>query len=100
MERYRIRIYPAAVRDLEEIVGELNSRSPSSALRCYDLLTEQVKSLALLPELCPRPKDLALRARGYRYLSVDDYLLLYCVCGDEVQLRRLMHMRSEYSGLL
>ena len=68
MERYEVRLCPAAVRDLEELVRRLDRLSPPAALRSYDFIAEQMRSLALMPERCPRPRDLALRARGYRCL--------------------------------
>ena len=91
MESYRVRIYPAAKRDLLEIIDYLNTLSQDAALRYYDLLTEQIASLAHMPERCPKPKDLALAAKGYRYLIVKDYLVFYLISGDTVQIRRILY---------
>lgn len=100
MESYRVRIYPAAKRDLLEIIDYLNTLSQDAALRYYDLLTEQIASLAHLPERCPKPKDLALAAKGYRYLIVKDYLVFYLISGDTVQIRRILYGRRDYRSLL
>ena len=83
-----------------ELIGELNLLPPAAALRAYDLLCEQIKSLGHMPERCPRPRDLALRARGYRCLSVVRYLVLYTISGSDVLLRRILRRRPEHSGLL
>ena len=99
MERYSVRIYPAALRDLERVVEELNALAPSAALRAYDLLTEQCRSLALMPEHCPRPRDLALRARGYRYLRLDNYLVLCLISGAQAQILRILHAKDGYAAL-
>ena len=99
MERYNVRIYPAALRDLGAVVEELNSLPPAAALRCFDLLTEQCRSLALMPERCPRPRDLALRARGCRYLRVDSCLVLYLISGGEVQILRILRAGAGWDAL-
>ena len=100
MESYRVRIYPAAKRDLLEIIDYLNTLSQDAALRYYDLLTEQIASLAHMPERCPKPKDLALAAKGYRYLIVKDYLVFYLISGYTVQIRRILYGRRDYRSLL
>ena len=42
MENYKIRIYPTAKKDLQEVVSYLNTLSPDAALRYYDLLVERI----------------------------------------------------------
>ena len=90
MERYKVKIYPSAQRDLRDIVDYLNTLSPSAALRYYDKLTQEIASLSTMPERCPRPRDLALAAKGYRYLIVENYLIFYVVSGGTVQIRRIL----------
>ena len=90
METYKIKIFPTARQDLEEVIGYLNTLSPDTALKYYDLLVEEITSLSKMPERCPKPKDLALAAKGYRYLIVKNYLVFYVVLGDTVQIRRIL----------
>ncbi|WP_209341370.1 type II toxin-antitoxin system RelE/ParE family toxin [Flavonifractor sp. AGMB03687] len=100
MENYKVKIYPTAQQDLLEIIEYLNTLSPEAALRYYDLLTEQIASLSRMPERCPKPKDLALAAKGYRYLIVENYLVFYIVSDDTVQIRRILYGRRDYRLLL
>ena len=100
METYKVKIYPAAKQDLLEIIDYLNTLSREAALRYYDLLTEEIASLATMPERYPRPKDLALAAKGYRYLAVKNYLVFYVVSGDPVQIRRILYGHRDYLSLL
>lgn len=100
MEQYNVKIYPAAEQDLLDIIDYLNTLSPTAALRYYDLLTEQIAGLSVMPERCPRPKDLALAAKGYRYLVVENYLVFYVVADDTVQIRRILYGRRNYQSLL
>ena len=99
-KRYKIKIYPAAERDLYGIIDYLNSLSRQAALRYYDLIVEQISSLSSMPERCLHPKDLALAAKGYRYLIVNDYIVFYIVADDTVQIRRILYGRRNYKSLL
>lgn len=99
-EIYNVRIYPAAEQDLLDIIDYLNTLSPQTAMRYYDLLTEQIASLSAMPERCPHPRDLALTAKGYRYLIVKDYLVFYRIIGDTVQIHRILYGHRNYQALL
>lgn len=100
METYKIKIFPTAKQDLEEAIGYLNTLSPDAASKYYDLLVEEIASLSKMPERCPKPKDLALAAKGYRYLIVKNYLVFYVIIGDTVQIRRILYARRDYRALL
>lgn len=100
MEQYNIRIFPTAKQDLTEVVDYLNTLSAETAIRYYDELVSEIASLAAMPERYPRPKDLALAAKGYRYLIVRNYLVFYVVVGTEVQIRRILYARRDYKKLL
>lgn len=100
MESYNVKIYPTAKQDLLDIIDYLNTLSPDAALRYYDLLTEQIASLSHMPDRCPRPKDLALATKGYRYLIVENYLVFYVISGNTVQIRRILYGRRDYRSLL
>ena len=100
MGSYKVKIYPTAQQDLLEIIDYLNTLSPEAALRYSDLLTEQIASLSQMPERCPKPKDLALAAKGYRYLMVENYLVFYTISGDTVQIHRILYGRRDYRFLL
>lgn len=100
METYKIKIFPTAKQDLEEVIGYLNTLSPDAASKYYDLLVEEIASLSKIPERCPKLKDLALAVKGYRYLIVKNYLVFYVIIGDTVQIRRILYARRDYSALL
>lgn len=100
METYKVKIYPTAKQDLLEVIDYLNTLSADVALRYYDKLTEEIASLSKMPGRCPHPKDLALAAKGYRYLIVEKYLVFYVVAGDTVQVRRILYGRRDYQALL
>ena len=53
-----------------------------------------------MPERCPRPRDLVLAAKGYRYLVVEKYLVFFVIVEDTVQIRRILFGRRDYQTLL
>lgn len=99
-QEYKVKIYPAAEKDLAAIVDYLNTLSTDVALKYYDMLVEEIASLSSLPERCPHPRDLALTAKGYRYLIVKDYLVFYMVVGNTVQIHRILYGRRDYLTIL
>ena len=46
MDVYKIKIYPTAKQDLQEIIDYLNTLSQQAALRYYDLLIAEIESLS------------------------------------------------------
>ena len=100
MEAYKVKIYPSARRDLEEIIEYLNTLSKDAALRYYDELVKEISSLTHMPERYPHPRDIALAAKGYRFLTVKNYLVFYVVTGDTVQIRRILYAKRDYIHLL
>ncbi len=99
-QSYKVRIYPTAEQDPAEIVNYLNTLSQQAALKYYDMLTKEIAGLSTMPERYPHPRDLALTAKGYRYLVVKDYLVFYMVVGDTVQIHRILYGRRDYQSIL
>lgn len=100
MEHYKIKIFTSAQQDLRDIVSYLNTLSPETATRYYDLMVREISNLDQFPERCPHPRDLALKAKGYRYLLVKNYYVFYIIKGDTVQIRRILYARRDYRNLL
>jgi toxin ParE1/3/4 len=100
MGRYKVKIFPAAQNDLQEIVDYLNMLSPQAALDYYDLIVESIGSLAELPERCPLAKDIQLRLRRYRTLLVKNYIIFYVVNEKTVEIHRILYAKRQYEPLL
>ena len=100
MEAYKVKLYPTAKQDLQDIIEYLNTLSPETAFQYYDRLTEEIASLSHMPERCHRPRDMALAAKGYRCLTVKNYIVFYVVCGGTVQIRRILYGRRDYGSII
>ncbi|WP_089609853.1 type II toxin-antitoxin system RelE/ParE family toxin [Dehalobacterium formicoaceticum] len=84
MGKYKIRIYSHAKTDLNDIVSYLNTMSPQAAIRYYDLIVEKIGSLSEMPGRCPFVRDIVLKAKGYRYLIVENYIVFFVIKSDTV----------------
>ena len=100
MGKYKIRIYPHAKTDLKDIISYLNTLSPQAAIRYYDLIIEKIGSLSEMPERCLFVRDVALKAKGYRYLIVESYVVFFVIKSDTVQIRRIIYGKRNYEWLL
>lgn len=100
MAEYEVKVFPAAERDLEDIVDYLNTLSPEAAIRHYDEIIEKLESLSRFPNRCPLVRDLALKAKGYRCLVAEDYLVFFVIKARVVQVRRIIHGKRRYESLL
>jgi len=100
MAKYNLKIYPAALADLSDIIDYLNTLSPETATSCYDMIVEKIGSLAENPERCPIAKDTQLRLRGYRTLFVNKYIVFYIVENSTVKILRILHARRQYERII
>lgn len=100
MGKYKIRIYSHAKNDLKDIISYLNTLSPETAANYYDLIVEKISSLSEMPERCPHVRDITLRLKGYRYLTVESYIVFFVIKSDIVQIRRIIYSKRNYEWLL
>jgi len=99
MEEYKVLISPAAQNDFQDVIEHLETLSPESAISYFDLFVEQTKVLASTPEICPLARDPQLRLRGYRLLTIENYIVFYVITGSNVELRRILYARRQYEKL-
>ncbi|KJS21000.1 MAG: RelE/StbE family addiction module toxin [Clostridiaceae bacterium BRH_c20a] len=100
MGKYKVRIYSHAKTDLKDVVSYLNTLSPQAAIKYYDLIIERISSLSEMPERCPFVRDVALKAKGYRYLIAESYIVFFVIKSDTVQIRRIIYGKRNYEWLL
>ena len=99
MDECKVKISPAAQSDFLDIVEHLESLSPEAAETYYELFLERVGQLEKTPEMCPLARDTQLRLRGYRMLSIENYIVFYVINGREVEIRRILYARRQYERL-
>jgi toxin ParE1/3/4 len=100
MEKFKLLIFPAAKRDLQDVVDYVNELSPEAAIRLFDDIVKRIGSLSQMPLRCPLLKNPLLRSKGYRVLKADNYLVFYVVSGKTVEIRRILQDRRNYEEIL
>ena len=100
MDKYKIRIYSSAKMDLKDIISYLNTLSPQVSMKYYGMIVENISNLAVMPERCSFVRDVALKAKGYRYMIVENYLVLFVIKADTVQIHRIIYGKRNYEWLL
>ena len=99
MERYNVMIFPLAQQDLKEVVDYINELSPDAALRTYDDIVKNIITLEEMPMRSPLLKIPELRAKGYRVLIVQNYLVFYVVNKMTVEIRRILYGKRRYEEI-
>jgi toxin ParE1/3/4 len=92
----------ATEHDLGELVSYITNdlQNPSAARNIATKVLQRSQSLASFSEMGAYLGDIDHRLGGYRYLLVDNYLLIYKVIGTEVAIIRILYARSDYMQLL
>ena len=96
MKRYKVRVLPAAQRNVKDILRLLTALSPDTARLYHELFAAGFRSLTEMPSRCPPARDAYMAERGYRYLLVRNYLAFFLVSGDTVQITHVIDGRSDY----
>ena len=99
MEEYKVKISPAAQNDFFDITEHLETLSPEAAIQYFDLFMEKADTLSKTPESSPLARDTQLRLRGYRMLSIENYIVFYVINGKTVEIRRILYARRQYERL-
>lgn len=92
---------PAAEQDLTDLFSYIRNelQNPIAARNIAAKLLRRAQSLATFPEMGAGLDSVDHRLSGYRYLLVDNYLVIYKVT-DRVGIIRILYARSDYVQLL
>ena len=96
MEKYDVKISPAAQRDFLVVAEHLDALPPDEAMQAYDLILNKTDVLLKSPANCSFARDMQLRLRGYRVLTVGEYLFFFVICGSTVDIRRILYAKRRY----
>ncbi|MCL2663601.1 MAG: type II toxin-antitoxin system RelE/ParE family toxin [Oscillospiraceae bacterium] len=100
MNDYEVKISPAAQNDFLEVAERIIMLTPEEASLQFDNIIKQTEVLVKAPESCPSARDSQLRLRGYRMLTVDDYIYFFVINERNVYIRRILYARRQYDRLM
>ena len=86
-----LRYLPVAQDDVLSILEFIAKDSPKRAVSFIDRLDERIGQLQIRPLLGRIPRHSKLREYGYRVLVIESYLVFYIVCGQTVEIHRIVH---------
>ena len=88
MDKYRVRLYSRAYRDIDNIYKYIakNLSEPEIALNMINSFEKAIYSLEEMPNRCPVRKTGVYADGRYRQLSVKNYLIIYRVLTDEKEV--------------
>ncbi|MER8803151.1 type II toxin-antitoxin system RelE/ParE family toxin [Mesorhizobium sp. M0018] len=88
----KYRLLPQALIDLEAIGDYIAEQNPNAAVRLVDLLQRRWDLLTLHPFSGAPREDIAT---GIRHLIVGEYLTLYRVREEAIEIIRVLHGRRK-----
>ena len=89
-DKYIVRYLPAADADLVEIFDFIAQDSPKRALSYLAKFDKRIGLLEQHPQLGRLPRHPGLREYGYRVLIVESYLVFYIICGQTIEIHRVI----------
>lgn len=100
MKERRVRVLARAVSDVIEIGEYLSVEAPHARDRILARIVEAAEGLRTLAERAPLAREPVLRARGFRSLRVQRYIVFYKLTPSTVRVYRVLHERREWARLL
>lgn len=101
---FRIRYTPLAFADLDDIDSHISETlcNPQAAENLLDEMEKSIRQLEHYPTLGFEVNDSYLASKGYRKLSVQNYLVFYLINHkeQEVIIMRVLYGAREYRDLL
>ncbi|MER8968982.1 type II toxin-antitoxin system RelE/ParE family toxin [Mesorhizobium sp. M0808] len=96
MADIRIVHSPAAEDDLIDIWFGIARDNPLAADRFLDAIAERIVQLGIFPESGPKRPDIAAEVRA---LTIGNYLVLYRLAEQRVEIVRVVHGARDASAL-
>ena len=100
MGKYIVEYLPLAYDDLEEIFTYVATDVRGAAAILLNRLDAAILKLENFPEMGTIIRNRRLANKGYRVLMVDEYLVLYVLIGNVVEIRRIVSGKRNYTKLL
>lgn len=98
----KLRLLLAAERDIEKLFLYIQDdlANPIAAQNIAQKILQRMQQLTNFPELGASMMAIDTRLENYRYLIVDNYLVVYRYNGDTLYVIRALYARSDYVRIL
>lgn len=98
----KVVFWHAAEHDLNNLFAYIKNelKNEVAARNIATKILQRAQMLTNFPELGANLANVDPKLDGYRYLLVDNYLVIYKVTDEEVCIVRILYARSDYVQLL
>jgi toxin ParE1/3/4 len=98
----KLRLLLAAEQDIEKLFLYIQDdlANPIAAQNIAQKILQRMQQLTNFPELGVSMVAIDTRLENYRYLIVDNYLVVYRYNRDAIYVIRVLHARSDYVRIL
>ena len=98
--KYKIRINPIAITDVEEIKAYIAQDNPAAADRMGAAILSRVEKLADFPRMGASLGPKIGIKTDYRFLGCGRYLIFYKIEGEFISIYRILHGMRDYLSIL
>ncbi len=98
----KLRLLLAAEQDIEKLFLYIQDdlANPVAARNIVQKILQRMQQLTSFPELGASMITIDTRLKAYRYLIVDNYLIVYRYNEDAIYVIRVLYARSDYVRIL
>ena len=99
---FEIRYLPLAKKDLSNIALYIadHLKAPQAAIELVDALDSSISRLKQFPYSCKVYQPIKALEDEYRLLPVNNYIVLYVVIDNVVEIRRIVYAKMDLEKLL
>jgi len=98
--KFQVKLLKIAEDDFTEIVSYIAAENPTAAEAIADKIEKNLLLLSENPELGRIPRDEDIRLIGYRYIIVQNYIILYTFEQKTILVHRILHGARNYKTLI
>ncbi|HWQ43622.1 MAG TPA: type II toxin-antitoxin system RelE/ParE family toxin [Desulfosporosinus sp.] len=98
--KFKIRINPVAIADVQEIKAYIAEDDPQAAARMGNILYSKIEKLADFPEMGASLSSKIDIRTDYRYLVCGTYLIFYKIEGEFISVYRVLNGVRDYLSIL
>ena len=99
-DKFQIRLLRIAEEDFTEIIKFIAGDNPIAAEAIATKIEKNLELLSDNPHLGRIPRDEEIKNLGYRYLIVQNYIILYTIEERTILIHRILHGARNFKSLL
>lgn len=98
--KFKIRINPVAIADVQEIKAYIDEDNPGAAAKMLNAIYSRIEKLADFPEMGASLSNKINIKTDYRFLVCGTYLIFYKIEGEFVSVYRVLNGMRDYLSIL